>query len=234
MSSRLWAWDVSALFYSKTYGPLAHQLDEELFAYLGKDLEGAVVADCGCGPGIVSRKLVERGAGKVFAIDSNPQMLRQVPPLPQIVSVQAVAEEGILEKLCVQQAWEGFDLVLFKRSLYQDRPDALRLLRSTYQHLRPGGRIAIVHPERSVLAYAFGDPPRLHRHTPYHLFNRALSVFGVLTGAEQYALYTRDELSDLAAEVAGSDKVERIPSAQRAFNLIAIRRPAFEQRRAGR
>jgi SAM-dependent methyltransferase len=218
----LQGWNISALFYAKTYGPLAHQLDEELFAYLGDSLRGAVVADCGCGPGVVSQKLVEHGAEKVFAIDVSPQMLKQVPRLPQIKTLQAVVEDGALQRLTETEASGGFDLILFKRSLYQDKPQALRVLRDAFQCLRPGGCIVVIHPEGALLRYAFGEPLRLQRHSLYHLFNRSISLFGVATGLEKYALYTRAELLTLAREAAGKGEVKEIASQQQAFNLVAI------------
>jgi SAM-dependent methyltransferase len=224
----LQGWNISALFYAKTYGPLAHQLDQDLFAYLGDSLRGAVAADCGCGPGVVSQKLVAHGAAKVFAIDVSPQMLKQVPMLPPIKTVQAVVEDGILRRLKEAEASPGFDLILFKRSLYQDKPQALQVLREAFECLRPGGRVVVVHPEGALLRYAFGEPPRLQRHSLYHLFNRAISLFGVVTGLEKYALYTRAELLSLAKEAAGHGKVEELPSQQQAFNLVAICKPKEE------
>lgn len=229
----IWAWNISALFYKRTYGPLAHQLDEDLFSYLGEDLKGAVVADCGCGPGVVSRKLVGRGAQRVFAIDANPLMLRQLEVVPQIIPIEAKVEEGIFDRLEKEWGQQGLDLILFKRSLYQDRPQAVEVLRSAYRHLNPGGRVVIVHPEGSWRVYAFGDPPRLHRHTPYHLFNRAISLLGVLAGIESYALYTREELLALALEASPEASVELIPSQQRAFNLVSLQRPAREVKNVG-
>jgi 2-polyprenyl-3-methyl-5-hydroxy-6-metoxy-1,4-benzoquinol methylase len=223
----LQGWNISALFYAKTYGPLAHQLDDELFAYLGASLRGAVVADCGCGPGVVSEKLAARGAARVFAIDVSPQMLKQVPTLPQIKTIQAVVEDGVLRRLKETEASAGFDLILFKRSLYQDKPQALRVLRDAFECLRPGGRIVVIHPEGALLRYAFGAPMRLQRHSLYHLFNRSISLFGVVTGLEKYALYTRAELLSLAREVAGG-QLEEPASQQQAFNLVAICKPREE------
>jgi SAM-dependent methyltransferase len=220
----LLGWNISALFYAKTYGPLAHQLDEDLFSFTGP-LRGAVIADCGCGPGVVAQKLVDRGAAKVFAIDVSPQMLKQVPDAPQIKTVQAVVEDGVLRRLVDAEASGGFDLILFKRSLYQDRPVALQVLREAFQCLRPGGCIVVIHPEGELLRYAFGAPLRVERHSLFHLFNRSISIIAAAIGVEKYALHTRAQLLSLAREVG---PVEEIPSAQQAFNLIAIRRPKEE------
>ena len=78
INRRHWTWCLSAPFYARTYDDLAHQLDKDLFAYLGRRTQGAVVADCGCGPGVVTKKFLQRGAGRVFAIDLNAAMLHQV------------------------------------------------------------------------------------------------------------------------------------------------------------
>ena len=67
---------------------------------------------------------------------------------------------------------------------------------------------------------------RLHRHTPYHLFNRTISRIGRRVGAEDYTLHTRDELLELARRAAGGANVTQIPSQQEAFNLVALSRPA--------
>jgi SAM-dependent methyltransferase len=221
--ANLTGWNISALFYAKTYGPLAHQLDEDLFSFMGGSLRGALVADCGCGPGVVSQKLADHGAAKVLAIDVSPQMLQQVPRVPSIQTVQAVMEDGVLRRLYEAEG-RGFDLILFKRSLYQDRPVALRILQEAYSCLRPNGCIVIIHPEGHLMRYAFGYPPRLERHSLFHLFNRTISIAATFIGIEKYALYSRAELVSLAGEVGG--QVEEMASEQQAFNLVAIRRPS--------
>lgn len=217
-------WDLSALAYAWTYGPLSHQLDRDLLAYLGDSVWGATVADCGCGPGIVAQKLVSQGAARVFAIDASGHMLRQIPRDYRVVPIQATMESLPLDRLRKEYAGNGFDVVLFKRSLYMDGESALTVLLNAYENLRPGGCIAIVHPEKTLSRYLFGAFPRIGRHTLYHLFNRTVSVIGEALGVESYARYTRSELFYLAASVAGMRQVEAIPSRQRAFNLIAIRR----------
>lgn len=219
------AWSVSGYFYSWSYGPLAHQLDDDVLRFLGPALEGAVVADCGCGPGVVTAKLVQAGAAHVYAIDANSKMLSQVEEGPKVTVVQATMESLPLDALPGPGA-DGLDLVLFKRSLYMKREVARQVLRHAYDHLRPGGRIVVVHPEASVLRYAFGSPRRLHRHTPYHLFNRTISKLGARAGVESYTLHTPTELLELARSVDSEAEVSPIPSAQEAFNLVAIARPA--------
>lgn len=223
----LWAWDISARFYRRTYGPIAHGLDAQLFAWLG-DLDGKIVADVGCGPGVVARKFVAGGAARVYAIDVSAAMLAQVGDDPRIVPVEGRVEDGVLERLAASSVSpsgppNGFDVVLFKRSLYLPRPAALATLRTAIRCLRPGGRVCIVHPERRLVTYAFGSPPRLRSHTPYHLFNRGISTLGVLAGGEDYAVYTRADLLALAEEAAQGAPVEALDGGLSAsFNLVAI------------
>lgn len=224
--NRLIGWDLSALTYVWTYGRLSHQLDSDLITYLGDRLKGAIVADCGSGPGVVAHKLVSQGAAKVFAIDASAQMLRRIAPDSRIVPVQATMESLPLDRLQREQAMGGFDLVLFKRSLYMKRSAAIAVLTNAYGHLRPGGCIAIVHPEKRLARYLFGGTRRVGGYTAYHLFNRTVSLITRFLGAHSYALYTRDDLLHLAAAVAGAQHVDPIPSRQRAFNLVVIRRPA--------
>lgn len=223
----LGGWDISARTYALSYGPLAHRLDRDLFTHFDDLIKGAVVADLGCGPGIVARKFIDHGAEKVFAVDVSEKMLKQVDGHPSIVTMQATMEMQPLDRLRSENvdAKDGFDLVLFKRSLYMQRSSALEILKNAYFHLRPGGGIGIVHPEKKLRIYAFGSPPRLHLHTFYNLFNRTLSRIGVLLGVESYTLHTREELFTLAGEVAGPEHVETVATRQQAFNLLAIRKP---------
>jgi SAM-dependent methyltransferase len=219
-----WGWNVSALFYERTYGPLAHQLDEDVFRYLGARVQQGVVVDAGCGPGVVVRKFIERGADKVFAVDVSSAMLKQVPAHPRVEPVLGSVSPQLLVDLAFRSTPVGFDILLFKRSLYQSRTAARELLETAFSLLRPGGRIVVVHPEGDWKRYAFGAPGRLRSHTPYHLFNRAVSLGAVWVGAEEYALYTREQLFSLLESVGGADAVESIPSQQGAFNLFALRR----------
>lgn len=216
-----WAWEISARFYRRTYGPLAHRLDEAVFARVG-DVRGKVVADVGCGPGVVTRKLLERGAARVYALDVSPAMLAQAPDDPCVEKILGNVEDDPLGRL-----GEGaIDLAIFKRSLYMPRPAALAALRSARRALRPRGAIVVVHPEASVFAYAFGRPPRLRRHTPYHLFNRGISTLGVLLGGEDYGVYTRDGLARLLADAGDGARVEVSDGGEGAFNLGILWGPA--------
>jgi SAM-dependent methyltransferase len=229
-SHRHWSWYLSAPFYARTYDDLAHRLDKDLFAYLGRRTQGAVVADCGCGPGVVTKKFLQHGAARVFAIDVNRAMLSQV----RVRLASAVAAERVL---IVQRAADarlfsylrdrfldgsGFDITLFKRSLYAKREQTLPILQAAVANLNRGGVLAVIHGERSLRRYAFGPGLRPTRYTAYHLFNRSISKLGEKLGIGDYSLYTRGELLDLLRTAAPGRKVELIPSQQRAYNLVAV------------
>jgi SAM-dependent methyltransferase len=225
------SWYISACLYRLSYFQLAHQLDDDLFHYLGEKVHGSVVADCGCGPGVVAQKFLERGARQVFAIDGNPPMIRQVHArLAQAIASRRVIpvlrrfHPGLFPELCqIYLGGSGFDILLFKRSLYSQPEQALPMLHAACNCLNPGGVLALVHAERSVRRYAFGPGMRWQPYTAYHLLNRLFSLLGRRLGLGEYMLYTRSELAELARRAAPDKTVEIIPSGQQSYNLVAIR-----------
>lgn len=194
-----------------------------MLKYLDGSIRGAVVADCGCGPGLATRRMVSEGASKVYAIDASEGMLAQIADDPHIVKMQSTLEERPLDRLRESETPEGFDLVLFKRCLYMSIPEALEILKNAFGHLRQGGYLVVVHPEKKLWPYFFGSPPWFHHYTIPHIINRISNRLGVLMGVEKYQLYTRKELTTLMEEVAGCAGVEAIPSSQQSFNMVAIR-----------
>ena len=229
----LWAWHLSALVYEWSYIHIAHQIDEDFLAYLGERVVGALVADCGCGPGVVTEKLLRAGAARVVAIDTNARMIARVKTrlakrlaTGEVLVCHASHEAGTLARVCQQAlAGRGFDLVLFKRSLYMPRPRALLTLRQAAAVLHPGGMIVVVHPERSLLRYAFAPPFGVTSSTPFHLVNRALSRLLAWSGLEEYTLYTGAELLALLQEAVPGAQVRRLPSQQRSYNLVGLHVP---------
>jgi SAM-dependent methyltransferase len=230
---RLWAWYLSALVYEWSYVQVAHQIDEDCLEYLGDRLVGAVVADCGCGPGVVTEKLLEAGAAQVVAIDVNASMIERARArlakrvaTGNVLVCHASHEAGTLTG--VRQrilAGRGFDIVLFKRSLYMPRQRALLTLRQAAAALRAHGMIVVVHPERSLLRYAFAPPFGFTSYTPLHLINRAISRVLEWSGMEEYTLYTCPELLALLREAVPGAQVQRLPSQQRPYNLVALQVP---------
>ena len=224
-----WRWFLSAMFYRYSYIRIAHQVDEDLFVFLGDRVRGAVVADCGCGPGIVVEKFVRRGAAKVLAVDVNAAMLNQarrrlaaylangqVETLHMSFAPESFAE--ILAHACGQA---GLDIVLFKRSLYVRPEQAKRILAMVCRYLRPNGVLAVIHPERAWQHYAFGPGLKVESYTPYHLFNRGVSRLADWCGIGQYTVYDRAELQSLVQAALPTFQVISIPSRQVAYNLVA-------------
>jgi SAM-dependent methyltransferase len=229
----LWAWYLSALVYEWSYVQVAHQIDEDFLGYLGERLIGAVVADCGCGPGVVTEKLLQAGASRVVAIDANASMIERVNArLAKGVATGKVlvchASHEVDTLAGVRQrslAGRGFDIVLFKRSLYMPRQRALLTLRQAAAALGARGIIVVVHPERSLWRYAFAPPFGLTSYTPLHLVNRAISRVLERSGLEEYTLYTCTELLALLREAVPGAQVKRLPSQQRPYNLVALQVP---------
>ncbi|MFO7918105.1 MAG: class I SAM-dependent methyltransferase [Anaerolineae bacterium] len=225
------SWRVSAPFYHLSYIDIAHHLDEALFAYLADKVQGAVVADCGCGPGVVVEKFLQRGASRVIGVDLNKAMLQQTRERVsravdkgQVQTVQAAFEPSLFPHLQKQYLdGQGFDVILFKRSLYMGRAQALSVLRAAANGLNDDGILAVIHGKRSLKYYAFGPGMRPMPYTPYHLFNRTISKLGEWFGIGNYKLYTEKGLLDLLCEAAPKYQVEKIPSEQHAYNLGAIR-----------
>lgn len=230
LDTRRVRWGVSSLFYRFSYVRIAHQVDEDLFSYLADSTEGAVVADCGCGPGVTAAKFLERGAEQVFAVDLAPGMLRQAADLldeplkaGKVELVRRSFDDWFNQDLPrLDGRGPIFDIILFKRSLYNKRERAVPLLREALKFLKPRGVLAIIHPERSLLKYCFGPGLMPQRHTLYHLFNRTWSSVGTMLGIGEYTVHAQAELVELAKEAAGGRKVRVIPSHQQSYNLIAI------------
>lgn len=234
-SARELQWVLSAPFYRFCYLDIAHQVDKDLFVYLGDRLAGAHIADCGSGPGIVTAKFIRCGAAVVYAIDASPGMLRQVKQrLPDAVrggQVQLVSGRfgtelfTRLSHLIPEN--RKLDLVLFKRSLYHPPDQAAAILRMAAELLAPEGKLVVIHPEQSLSRYAFASGMRPAPHTLYHLFNRLTSRLAHHLGIGQYTLYTRPGLHDLLRLALPGFTLEWIGSRQTAYNLIAASKLPF-------
>ncbi len=227
-----WQWYLSAVFYRLVDVRVAHQVDEDFFAYLGDRVRGAIVADCGCGPGIVVEKFLKRGAARVYAIDVNPWMLIQAkrrttdrtgPERVQVV--QGAFDPEFFRSLAANGSKISFNIILFKRSLYVRPEQAGRILSAAGQSLAPDGMLAIIHPERSLQRYAFGSDLQLKSHTAYHLFNRMLSRLGDWLGVGQYTIYDRHELLKLVRASLPGFRVDSILTRQSAYNVVVAHKP---------
>jgi hypothetical protein len=140
------------------------------------------------------------------------------------VAIRHASHEGEALAYLRQQELQGrgFDIVLFKRSLYMPRARALLTLRYAASTLCAKGIMVVVHPERALSRYAFAPPFGLTAYTLFHLFNRTISRFAEWCGMEEYTLYTRQELLMLLREAVPEAQVHFIPSQQRPYNLVAL------------
>ena len=223
-----WSWYFSALFYRYSYFRNAHQVDDDLFHFLGKRLQGARVADCGCGPGIVTEKFLARGATKVFAIDVNPIMLRQVKhrlsvyiESGQLETISSPFSPDLFLDLADHRTGIEPNIVLFKRSLYSQPDHSRKILEAAYNCLSPQGVLAIIHPERSLKRYAFGSEMKIRSYSVYHLFNRTISLLANSLGIGQYAVYDQAGLMALMRSAIPGGEVFSIPTSQSAYNVVA-------------
>jgi ubiquinone/menaquinone biosynthesis C-methylase UbiE len=86
---------------------------EALFDALGP-LEGTPVIEGGCGTGIATRRLIERGA-RVIGVEIGPKMLRRaIERSPQVLGLQADAarlpvSDHCADLLCFAQSWHWVD-----------------------------------------------------------------------------------------------------------------------------
>ena len=156
---RLWAWHLSALVYEWSYIQVAHQIDEDFLDYLGERVVGAVVADCGCGPGVVTEKLLQAGAARVVAIDANASMLER-------------AKARLAKRVAT-------------------------------------GKVVVCQTSHEASTLA-------------GICQQALGGYGF---DEEYTLYTCRELLALLCEAVPKAHVERLPSQQRPYNLVALHVP---------
>ena len=216
---------MSALVYRWSTTAVADQADDDLLCYLGDRLTGSVVVDCGCGPGLLAATLVSRGAASVMAVDANPAMARQAR--------RRLARELSTGQVCVicdfvdapffDALGRAVDIVVFKRSLYAPEGEAAATLRAAVRAVVDSGVVVVVHPERSLRRYAWGAPPAWRPHTMFHLFNRLVSWLAVALRISAYRAYTAQELEVLLRSAADGKTVERVPTAQQAYNIAAIR-----------
>ena len=115
-------------------------------------LAGQTVLDVGCGGGILSEGMAQRGAS-VTGIDMGEANLN-VARLHALESGAEVRYEQIpVEELAARQP-HSFDIVTCLEML-EHVPDPLSIIRACYQLVKPGGQVFFSTINRSPKAYAF-------------------------------------------------------------------------------
>jgi len=119
---------------------------------------GSVVADVGCGSGYFTFHLAQRvgPAGKVYAEDLNPELLRKIQAriveehLTQVETIQGKPDNPYLPA-------EKLDSILVMNS-YHEMKDFNQMLSGMYRALKPGGKLGIIDHEAEL-----GEPRSEYR-----------------------------------------------------------------------
>lgn len=135
---------------------LVRELEQPILHRLGLHTT-ATVLDLGCGPGHLTRSLLELAPeGQVIGVDVDAHLLAQASDRygrDGIRFVQAWAHE-------IPLADRSVDLV-YSRFLFQHLSEPARVLRELRRLLRPGGQIVLVDTDDGGLVM-YPEPPGLH------------------------------------------------------------------------
>lgn len=119
------------------YAALDSQLEKLIVATLGRNLEGQVVLDVGCGTGLYTLKLARRGA-KVLGLDPARGLVAQARRKAQRWGLRGAAfGVGVAEALPVADGCA--DAVVCCGSVFAFVQDPAAALREFYRALKPGG-----------------------------------------------------------------------------------------------
>ncbi len=204
---------------------------DDLVTYIRPDADMRVV-DLGCGPGSLTRKLVERfPAADVVGIDSSPEMLKKAHELaaPGLAFVQldiaSFADGGALDG--------SFDLV-FSNSALHWVPDHATLVPKLLTRLSARGQLAVQLPAddfnstRKIFADVAGWR---HEMATLDIAEYAQLLYGagfadqvVLEKVYPHVLADADAVLEWARGTALLPYLERLPPAQHAPYLEEVRR----------
>ena len=107
---------------------------------------GDQVVDVGCGTGLYARRLAEH-TGSVVCVDPSARMLEQIPDDPQLVVVQASAED--LASGLARLPGDRFGAIVVKEAIHHVT-DREAVIGGLARLLAPGGRLLIVMLPTSI------------------------------------------------------------------------------------
>lgn len=139
-------WSQKADSYIKGIGGPYHRHRLDVVkALLGDvDIVGQVCLDFGCGEGVFSKVLAQRGA-KVIGFDIDAQMIEVARQQFSQASFSGVFDIGGVEKLAALDS-QSVDVILALNVLaYMSREEEEEFYRQSSRITRPGGRLILTH-----------------------------------------------------------------------------------------
>ena len=120
--------------------PVPQQISEGVYGALAQAVAltpALTVLDFGAGTGLLTGRVAPH-VGRVHAVDVSPAMLAQLAQKPELAGKVEIHCQDLLEQPLAVRA----DLVVSAMAMHHVA-DTAALLRALYQHLAPGGRIAL-------------------------------------------------------------------------------------------
>ncbi|MEU8272426.1 methyltransferase domain-containing protein [Sphaerisporangium sp. NPDC049002] len=146
MSDNIWT------DFAKSYDQMIPELNcyQRMLGKILRDTEGRqVVIDAGCGTGLVSQALIDRGH-EVIGFDNNPAMLQRAHDKKAASPGEArdrwTVMDGGVEKFPAEVVADADAVVLNNVLFYV--PDVDSALREVFSHLKPGGVMIATGPKR--------------------------------------------------------------------------------------
>ncbi|GAA4211205.1 class I SAM-dependent methyltransferase [Microbispora amethystogenes] len=138
--------------FARSYDQMIPELNcyQQMLRKILRDTEGRrTVIDAGCGTGLVSQALIDRGH-EVVGFDNNAAMLRLAHDKKAAAPGEArdrwTVMDGHVERFPAAVARDA-DAVVLNNVLFYVR-DAESALREVFSHLRPGGVVIATGPKR--------------------------------------------------------------------------------------